>query len=320
MERVQEIQQKMTRRRFFSHAFLWGATAVSSLRLVGCSAPNAKTVRAIFDGKTLNGWKAIPRLYIPRDPKFVTIPPEELKAALFKFYEDRNDTERIKHIGKWEVVDGAISGKHDPEDSLFGAYLLTEEKFGDFELELDANPDWPIDTGIMVRAHEVGSVGFQVLIDYRPFGTVGGIYGNSIGNFRTTGFAFNGDKLLGYRVTNMQPSDPDGNFTSVEPTFTATFDDFVRVWKLNDWNRIKIRCVGRIPVITIWVNDFMFCELDTSKIEASGYDAEAVAKLLGPSGHIGFEVHDISPNSQLSHDRWAKGAACRWKNITIKEL
>ena len=320
MEKTQDNQRKITRRSFFSKAFLWGAIAVSTQHLFGCSTRESKPVRAIFDGKTLKGWKAIPRLYIPRDPKFATIPTEELKEALFKFYEDRNDVERIKHVGQWQVIDGAISGKHDPEDSLFGAYLITEEKFGDFELDLDTNPDWPIDTGIMVRAHEVGSVGFQILVDYRPFGTVGGIYGNSIGNFRTTGFAFNGEKLPGYRVTNMQPSEPDGNFTSVEPTHTASYDDFIRVWKLNDWNHIKIRCVGRIPIITVWVNNLKFCELDTSKIQASGYDAEAVAKLLGPSGHIAFEVHDISPNSQLSLDRWAKGAACRWKNITITEL
>jgi hypothetical protein len=309
------------RRKFLRQTAFLGATLLFSKNLFGSTlASKTKSVRPIFDGKTLEGWKAIPRLYLPADSKFATMPTHEIKEAVIKWYEEKNETARVQHVGNWQVIDGAIVGKHSPEDSLYGAYLISEEKFADFELDLDANPDWPIDTGIMLRAHEVGSIGFQALVDYRPYGTVGGIYGNSIGSFRTTGFALTGDKLPEYRVTNIRPSDPDGNFTSVTPTYTGSFDDFIKAWKLNEWNHIKIRCIGRIPVITIWINDVKMCELDSSKIQAEGYDAEAVAKRLGHSGHIAFEVHDVDPNSQLGRDRWAIGAACRWKNIRITEL
>ena len=74
---------------------------------------------------------------------------------------------------------------------------MSEEKFADFELELEARPDWPADTGIMIRAHELGSVGFQVLVDHRPKGCIGGVYGNSIGGFLVAPFAMTGDRLPG---------------------------------------------------------------------------------------------------------------------------
>ena len=298
-----------------------GATAVSfSQRLFGADSEHAKAGRALFDGRTLKGWRAVPRLYVPKDARFENIPPEELKTAVVKWHEEHHQQEKLKHTGRWEVVDGAIVGGHEPPESLHGAYLLSEEKFGDFELELDARPDWPADTGIMIRAHELGSVGFQVLVDHRPKGCIGGVYGNSIGSFLVAPFAMTGDKQPGFRVSNLRPIQPEGNFSAVTPAYGASFEDFMKAWRVNDWNRFRIRCVGRLPVITTWINGTKICELDTATIQARGYDAEAVARLLGRAGHIAFEVHDVSLKNPLGYDRWAVGAVCRWRNISITEL
>ncbi len=313
----------LTRRRFLTRTAIagLGATAVSfSQRLSGTEPGHAKTGRALFDGKTLKGWRAVPRLYVPKDDRFANIPPEELKAAVVKWHEEHRQQDKLKHVGRWEVVDGAIVGGHEPPESLHGAYLLSEEKFADFELELDARPDWPADTGIMVRAHELGSVGFQVLVDHRPKGCIGGVYGNSLGSFLVAPFAMTGDKLPGFRVENLRSVQPEGNFSAVTPTYGASFEDFLKAWRVNDWNRFRIRCVGRLPVITTWINGTRICELDTAKIQAKGYDAEAVARLLGRAGHIAFEVHDVSLKNPLGYDRWGVGAVCRWRNISITEL
>jgi len=78
--------------------------------------------------------------------------------------------------------------------------------------------------------------------------------------------------------------------------------------------------VGALPVITTWINGIKICELDTSKIQVVGYDAETVARTLGRAGHIAFEVHDVSLKNPLGLDRWAPGAVCRWRNISIAEL
>ena len=52
----------------------------------------------------------------------------------------------------------------------------------------EARPDWPPDTGIMVRATDIGSQGFQILLDHRKSGNIGGSYGNGIGGFHAIRF------------------------------------------------------------------------------------------------------------------------------------
>ena len=39
---------------------------------------------------------------------------------------------------------------------------------------------------------------------------------------------------------------------------------------------------------------------------------------LGNTGHISFEVHDNDP--KMGEARWGKTAACRWRNVRIREL
>ena len=214
------------------------------------------------------------------------------------------------------MQDGAIVGGQTP-NSKRGAYLLSNEKFGDFELTLDANPDWPVDTGIMVRAHELGSVGFQILLDHRPGGSIGGVYGNSTGNFRAYPFVLDGDEQDGFKVANMRSSSTDKD--SFKPDYAASVEDFLAIWRPNRWNTFRIHCIGRLPVIKVWINDTLISQLDTGQLsdQVAGYDPETIFKLLGRTGHIGFEVHD---NDSMGYNRWAPGAVCRWKNIQLKDL
>jgi hypothetical protein len=313
----------LDRRRFLTRA---GAAAFglcaasSSRRLLGATPEHAKASRTLFDGKTLQGWRAVPRLHVPSDARWAAIPPEALRAAVVEWYEKHGQHAKVQHTGRWQVVDGAIVGGQEPRDSLNGAYLLSAEKFADFELELEARPDWPADTGIMLRAHELGSIGFQVLVDHRPKGCIGGVFGNSIGSFLVAPFAMTGDKRPGFRMANLRSIPPEENFNLVKPAYAATFEQFLKAWRLNDWNHFRIRCIGRLPVISTWINGTKICELDTARIQAKGYDPEVVAERLGRAGHIAFEVHDVSLKHPLGRDRWAEGAVCRWRNISITEL
>jgi len=308
------------RRRFFagSAAAGLGLSVAPVMQHLLTARPDGR--RALFDGRTLQGWHARPRLAVPKEADFTGIPPDMLTAAVTQWYADRKQQDKIHHTGHWEVVDGAIIGGQDPAASLLGAYLVSDQTFADFELELEARPDWPADTGIMIRAHDLGSMGFQVLVDHRPGGCIGGIYGNSIGSFLATPFAMTGDKLPGMRTGNLRAVPEEGGVTHIRPDSAASLEDFLKTWRVNDWNRFRIRCVGRLPVITTWINDTKICELDTAKIEAPGYDAETVARQLGRAGHIALEVHDVSMKHPLGRDRWGEGARCRWRNITITEL
>jgi len=53
-------------------------------------------------------------------------------------------------------------------------------------------------------------------------------------------------------------------------------------------------------------------------LEAPNDDAAPVAALLGPRHHIAFEVHDN--DTRFGERRWGRHAACRWRNIRIKQL
>ena len=126
--------------------------------------------RSLFDGKTLDGWKMMPRLPVPRYP-----------GAPFNNRLKGEALEKArKNVGKWTLVDGAIVGEQDPPGNGRGAYLVSEEAFGDFELMMDIKPDWYTDTGFLVRTVPDGNPGLQILVDHRPQGGIGGFYGNGV--------------------------------------------------------------------------------------------------------------------------------------------
>ena len=279
----------------------------------------------MFDGKTLGGWKTIPRLYVPQGESFANMPADQLFDEVVKFYTENEggrrvpNKERVKNRGVWEFKNGAVIGGQIP-GSIAGSYLISEKTYGDFEMTLEANPDFPIDTGIMVRAHQLGSVGYQVLIDNRPNGSIGGVFGNSVGSFLAYPFLINGDEEPGNRIDNLREGDTSalnargGQFKS---DYSGTFAEFKEVWKPNAWNKIKVRCSGRLPLIETWINGVIVSRVDTATLAdvVPGYDADAIFNLIGRKGHIAFEVHD-SP----TRERWAPGAKCRWRNVKIREL
>ena len=208
----------LNRRRFLTSSVVGVGVSALSLapRLLGAPPADgaaAGRARALFDGKTLQGWRARPRLSVPKDARFDSIPPEKLTAAVVKWHQEHGPQDKLKHVGRWEVVEGAIVGGHEPADSLYGAYLVSEEKFADFELELEARPDWPADTGIMIRRARVGE---------RRIPGAGGSSSQRLhrgrvrqfaGSFLAAPFAMTGDKRPGFRVANLRSIPPEANFT-----------------------------------------------------------------------------------------------------------
>ena len=228
--------------------------------------------------------------------------------------------------GAWEVHDGVITGgqidvrlkkPESGEEWGFGGWLMTDETFGDFELLVDARPDWPVDTGIYVRSTPLGQ-GFQILLDHRGDdaagvgGGIGSLYLRGIGGFRVSPYNFRWTVGADGLPRDVQLVPGSDGVTNVE--FAATSDEFRRAWRMNDWNTFRIRVVGELPRITIWINEVKIYECDTASIQHADYDSAAVKKLLGPRGHIAFEVHD-GPSW-----RWGAGKVSRWRNVFVKTL
>lgn len=273
---------------------------------------------SLFNGEDLTGWYAIPRVV---EALWMGGPPlRELHASAFpeEYWENAP-----KRPAVWTVEDGAIVGRQDEPGSGYGGFLVSEREFGDFELRLEANPDWPADTGVLVRKSPQGWPGIQILVDHRKSGSIGGFYGNGIGGFHAVSFSFDAELDADGKVVRLVDEDPA---TSLEPLedkadlleYGATIDDFLGAWRPGEWNELRIEVVGLKPRITTWVNDVKMAELDMAELEFPKYDADAVADFLGAKGRIALEVHDGDP--KLGSARWGLDAACRWRNIRIREL
>lgn len=272
--------------------------------------------RSLFDGKTLGGWTARARLPVPKYPGAPV--KWRLKGEAFE--------KATKNTGRWIVEDGAIVGGQEPPGSGKGAYLVSEEKFGDFELMIDMKPDWKTDSGFLVRTLPGGSPGMQILVDHRPQGGIGGFFGNGIAGIHGMPFAIDATYDAQGNPTGMIAADPNDERVELSQktreilTYAADAEDLLKVWKWGQWNTIRVRCEGRIPKLTTWVNGVKIAVLDMNAIEWENYDKEACAEMLGRKGHISLEVHNNNFNHWLGKDRWWPGAVVRWKNIFVREL
>ncbi|WP_326761683.1 DUF1080 domain-containing protein [Streptomyces phaeochromogenes] len=273
---------------------------------------------SLFDGNSLTGWHPAPRIY-------GTVRPGG--PHLLDMFDERGiarPVEPEKHPAVWHIENGYIVGEQEEPGCGYGGYLVSDDTFADFELVLEARPDWPADTGIMLRRKRDSWEGFQVLLDHRESGGIAGFFGNGLASFSAVPFAVVSKKDAQGRIIGLTADDPA---TSVEPvtqekidrlSYAADVNDFLKVWRWDDWNEIRIRCVGALPVITTWVNGLKIAELNTETLDSPDYDPAAVLESLGNRGHLAFEVHDN--DATFGEARWGTGAQCRWRNIRIKDL
>jgi hypothetical protein len=271
----------------------------------------------LFDGETLDGWHSVPRTYgtlWPGGPEVRDVLP-----LAEGYFEDAVEFEAV-----WSVVDGAIEGRQNPLKPGFGGYLVTDRTYGDFELILEMKPDWPADTGVMVRRSSDSWAGYQVLVDHRESGSIGGFFGHGIAPFHAVPFTLNvitdetGEPtglIEDDPATSIEPFTPDKRDLLVE---AGSASDFLAAWKWGDWNELRISVVGAMPRISTWVNGVPVATMDAATLEFENYDADAALALLGVRGHIALEVHDNDP--LVGEKRWASTSACRWRNILIREL
>lgn len=233
----------------------------------------------LFDGKSLKGWHVNPQ--------------------------------KIGHGtgGQWQVENGTITGQQDPPGSGNGGILLTDRQFGDFEVEIDMKPDWGVCSGFFLRGNDRGQC-IQMMVDYHDNGNVGHLYGEGTGGWNTRTFDINGKydngKLAGMQTAKHRTAAEAGLVSSCTP------EAWGKAWKVGEWNRARVKVIGKFPQVTTWINGLQVCQFDGETSQVAGYDRDKVSGLLGPRGRIAVQVH--------GGGGWPKGSKCRWKNIRIREL
>ncbi len=258
-----------------------GAAMAPALITTRKSRPDEADFIQLFDGSSLDGWHTNP--------------------------------EKIGHGtgGRWTIEGKALVGQQDPPGSGNGGILLTDRVFSDFELLLEINPDWGVDSGLFLRANDEGQC-FQMMIDYLEGGIVGHLYGEGTGGYNTRSFSLRSTKDSANRLTGFE-SLPYENYKEGSLSYACSPEEWLQAWRIGDWNRVRVVCVGEYPVIKTWINDQLIVDFNAALYNGAQYDREKVKAILGRAGSIAVQVHG-------GRNRWATGAKSRWRDIRIRPL
>ena len=273
---------------------------------------------ALFNGRDLTGWVAKPRIY------GTTYPGGPLLTDIVDAIPVDYNESSARHPARWTVEDGAIVGRQDSPGSGWGGALLSERTFVDFDLRLEMRPDWPADTGVMLRRQADSWEGLQVVVDHRRSGSIGGFFGNGLGEFHAIPFTFTAiydaaGAAVGLRREEASESlKPWNQEKRARLESAASSDEFFQAWNWGEWNELRVVCRGSLPRVTTWVNGMEIAAIDLARLSAPNYVPRDVERVIGRGGHLAFEVHENDPF--LGPERWGEDAACRWRNIRIREL
>ena len=189
--------------------------------------------------------------------------------------------------GKWEIVDGAITGSQDIPGN--GGILMTDEKFGDFEVKLEMKNDFGPDSGLFLRSTEDGKA-WQAMIDYHADGNLMGIYGEGLGgqpHVRNYNFT---DKVTEIVAKNT------GEPPVALPVLPEAWSHF---WRADQWNELRARIVGNPPHITTWINGVKIMEWQEKEVRHPD------------TGGIALQVHGGGDHTK---------EFVRYRNVQVKKL
>lgn len=207
----------------------------------------------LFDGKTLNGWKMA----------------EHGKA-------------------KYSVEDGTIHGV--TVEGSPNSFLMSEQEFGDFELEFEVKVHDQLNSGCQIRSRgkteaDVDAEAAKSGRKPQGEGGLGRFHGPQVEIEASPGQA-------GYIYGEATPY----GWLSEEPKDEKHSHDFM---KNGEWN--KFRIVAQGPRIQTWINGNKVADLTHDGIYKTH-----------PKGHIGLQVHGISSGTGPFD--------VSWRNIRVKPL
>ena len=218
----------------------------------------------LFDGESLSGWSMIP----------ATV---ETDAAV------------------WKVKDKVLLGAAPSVDATHT--LISETCYADFELTFEYRACWGNSASLLLRANEQGE-GIALSLDHIDEGTIG--FPKSATAASRPFMLYETRQEHGVGIDTHIHLQYDGrfNYDAVardELLQCSQLSDFLNEWDGGFWNIVKIRCVGREPVITFWINGFQVSKFNAQSVAMS----EKVPAHIGaiknytvyPSGHIGFALH-----------------------------
>jgi hypothetical protein len=231
--------------RYITVALALSLVAVTVQRNVPAAEPGGKTddqgFVSIFDGKTLKGWHV---------------------------------SSKTGHGtgGRWVVEDGAIVGSQDRPGN--GGIVITDAKYGNFEVVLEMKNDFGPDSGLFLRSTENGKA-YQALIDYHRDGNLMGIYGEGFPKpFVDRNFSF---------------TDKPSEIKAMDSPFPLPVspEKWPEFWKHGQWNELRARIVGNPPTIDTWINGVQFMHWTDKEKQKHHPDEGGIALQVHGGGYPG---------------------------------
>jgi hypothetical protein len=176
------------------------------------------------------------------------------------------------------VEDSAIVLRQHPYGQ--GGLLLTNRNFKNFELFLETKPDPGTNGGIFFRSSEGGSA-YQIELEGDGAGGTGSLFGEMM------------HVSTPVRASGVQ-----------------------RVWRRDGWNAFRIRVVGDVPRVTLWINGVQIYDAQLGRNDLIGGRTDGMIAL---QSHWSATHERVAGSFDMSSS-WKPGAAHRYRNIAIKEL
>lgn len=285
--------------------------AGTSIAVVGQQAPAAPTQAPAAPAQGADPARTPPTFFPPNYIGWeVAAPPVTVPDGFTPIFNGTNlsgwHISRTNHHGRtpdFFVQHGMILATQNPLGG--GGILLTDRAYRDFELYMEVKPDWGNDSGIFLRSTESGAA-YQVTMDFLPNGGMGNVIGEggmslAANASRGRGAGGRGRGAAAGRQGGAPagPPPPPPGFGEGNQATAA----WVKAWKRDEWNAVRVRMAGEVPHVTVWFNDVQITDFTDTANSAIGGITE---------GPIAIQVHGAG--------RWRPGGFWRWRNIGIREL
>lgn len=201
------------------------------------------------------------------------------------------------------VLDGAIVGTQSPYGG--GGILLTDKSYRNFEFYMEAKPDYGCDSGVFFRSTEAGHA-YQVTMDYLPGGSMGALILEQItvpGRGGVGASGRGGAAAASGRGGGGRGGPPVVGGIPLGSTTPNGEGAWMKVWKREAWNSVRIRVEGDIPHVQVWINDQLVTDAHETSNRAEGGIVQ---------GPVAIQMHGGT--------RWVQAGFWRWRNIGIREL
>lgn len=225
------------------------------------------------------------------------------------------------------LVSADLKAIYSNEDKGVGGLLMTNKKYGNYEIIFDTWPHIGNDAGLFNRTNEKGD-SYQTVLDYISGGSIGGTWHEAgykaVGDNRPFTIKQNGDVLSGVGI-NTNANISWTVFTSkLKPGPTSfgcaaatgcTADDFMKLWNANGWNQFRVKFYGGTAAGKGNVHMFSWFRkvVDGAALPWVPVWFDSSVSQVTPPNYIGLQVHGYS--------RWSTNPAGTWyRNIKIREL